>query len=759
LQALAELQFSYADRADKRPMSPTETVFIDPDLIDAEAKRTFHARLVLGISAISLLVLVAIAWPVSQWIGNDERARVDLFLSDAAGRAAARVDRYLGDHERLVAVLASSPMVADAARAGTERSGREGLTDRPGTELEVRFDERRSLDVDARLRSYLRQLRSTGDIAEIILTEANGFNAVTTGRTSDFAQADEEWWRHAMHEGIVVSEASYDSSARAVSISMMAVVRENVDARPLGVLKVVYGVRDVDQELARLASEHGLRIELLDDNGVVIGASSGVARMRPLEGVAGLTDARGSAQLTLRSQDGRERASVRTANEGRWRVVAHMPTSLAYARLMRIRLVTIGLTVALFVILIASMLFLNAFVARRVSEPASALATAAEQVASGDLSVAVYSSAETDEVGRLGRAVDLMVGELRRLVSAIRAAAQETAAMAAQITAGSEEMSASASEMAQTSNDLSHQSTEMAQTTQRIASDAARLVEISTRLAAGAHDGVERNVRLRELATANRQRLDEGSTALTTLVSDAQAGADASEALVRASEEIRAFVTLVRRMAKQSKLLALNASMEAARAGEHGEGFAVVASEIRKLAATSTEASERTEAIVADVLMRVDASRASSQRTMQTATAVQGATHHAVDSFHQIERAVADAEAWAAMIEQSAAESNTLVGEMTTRLEAIARGTDAFATAMEQVAAASQQQSASTQEIAAAASMLATASDQLSRLVETFRTDRGPSSPLDPFAPAAPGSVSGATTKKTAVEEPEPAEV
>ena len=420
-------------------MTPTETVPVDPDLIDAEAKRTFHARLVLGVSAISLFVLVTIAWPVSRWISNNERARVDLFLSDAAGRAATRVDRYLGDHERLVTVLASSPTVIDAARTGTERSRREGLAARPSTELEQRFDERRSLDVDPRLRSFLRQLRTSGDIAEIILTEANGFNAVTTGRTSDFAQADEEWWRHAMHEGIVVSEASYDSSARTVSISMMAVVRENVDAPPSGVLKVVYGLRDVDQELTRLANEPGLRIELLDENGVVIGASSGVARMRPLEGLAGLTDARGSAELTLRSADGRERASVRTTNEGRWRVVAHMPTSLAFARLLRIRLWTIGLTAVLLLVLVASMLVLNTFVARRVSEPASALATAAEQVASGDLSVSVYSTAEQDEVGRLGRAVDLMVGELRRLVSAIRAAAQETAAMAAQITAGSEQ--------------------------------------------------------------------------------------------------------------------------------------------------------------------------------------------------------------------------------------------------------------------------------------------------------------------------------
>jgi methyl-accepting chemotaxis protein len=276
----------------------------------------------------------------------------------------------------------------------------------------------------------------------------------------------------------------------------------------------------------------------------------------------------------------------------------------------------------------------------------------------------------------------------------------------------------------------------MAGTTQRIAADAARLVDISTRLASGARDGVERNGRLRALASENRQRLDEGSIGLTTLVADAQAGAAASDALVRASEEIRAFVTLVRRLAKQSKLLALNASMEAARAGEHGEGFAVVASEIRKLAATSTEASERTEAIVTEVLKRVDESRTTSQRTMQTATGVQAATQHAVASFHQIENAVAGAETWAGMIEQSATESNALVAEMTTRLDAIARGTDTFAAAMQQVAAASEQQSASTQQIAAAASMLATASQQLSRLVATFRTDRAASS-LAELLPAA----------------------
>jgi len=232
---------------------------------------------------------------------------------------------------------------------------------------------------------------------------------------------------------------------------------------------------------------------------------------------------------------------------------------------------------------------------------------------------------------------------------------------------------------------------------------------------------VSRNESLRALAMENRAGLDASVESLGTLGVDVAASAQAIESLSTASEEIRSFVGLVRKLARQSKLLALNAAMEAARAGEHGEGFAVVASEVRRLAAMSSDAAERTEEIVGGVLAAIQQSRESAARAVTTAEEVRAATARATDSFTEIEMAVVEAEAWTASVEQTSTETSALVENMTARLDSLAAGTEAFAAAMEQVAASSQEQSASTQEIAGAAATLATAAERLSKLVANLR--------------------------------------
>jgi methyl-accepting chemotaxis protein len=691
-------------------------------VIPGMSHRSLRGRLVLGIGAITIVVLALIGGGSLEWVSNSLTAQTNARLLDAASRSSALVDRFLQERHHTVALLGVNPTVVDAALDGASRARTLKLSSRSVAELETMYGTSTSLDIDARARRFLRALMPAAGIAEAFVTDANGYNVVVTERTSDFVQSDERWWMEAMRNGMGPIEADFDESVGAVAITMSGAVRETGSA-PVGVIKVVFGVGGLDSALARAARGSGVEVELVDATNLLIAGSSTAERLAPLGGLESRQTVDGDSLVRYGPRDAQQRAAIATTNGGRWRIIAHLPEEVAYAPLRSARDLIFAALGTLFILMLLAMFAVANLISRRVTEPASVLASVSERVAGGDLAVHITDNGADDEMARLSRATDAMIQELKRLVTAIRDAARETAAMSAEITAGSEEMSAAASEMARTSNDLSHQSTEMAQTIQHTATDAGSLLAIATRLADGAREGVARNAQLRALARENRERLDESARALETLSADAKSNAEAAESLATASEEIRSFVTLVRRMARQSKLLALNAAMEAARAGERGSGFTVVASEIRKLARGAADAADRTEHTVNDVLARVVESRESSQRTAKTVSDVRLATRGAVDSFDQVERAVIDSEAWTTGIERSASDAAALVRETTTRLDALARGTESFAAAMEEVAASAEEQSASIQEIAAAANALASSSRNLWELVAAFRLE------------------------------------
>ena len=477
----------------------------------------------------------------------------------------------------------------------------------------------------------------------------------------------------------------------------------------------------------------GVRIDVVDSTNRIVLSSDSLMLGHFLTGAAATrTPADGLSPVF---ESGSERAVASRANRGRWRLLAHQSSGLLAAPFAAARTSLTVVASLLFALLGVVLIAMHRYLARRISGPATELAVAAEAVAAGDFSVEIGHTGSDDEIGRLGRAVAAMILELRRLAQALAGSANETTAMSSEITAGSEEMAATAGEIANTASDLSAQATTMAETIGALAQSAASLKELATTLDDGARGGSLRNTTLRALAMENRAGLDASAESLGVLSNDVSASATAIESLGAASEEIRSFVGLVRKLARQSKLLALNAAMEAARAGEHGEGFAVVASEVRRLAAMSSDAAERTEEIVGGVLSAIQESRASAARAVTTAEEVRGMTARASDSFTEIEMAVVEAEAWTESVEQTSAQTNNLVMEMTQRLEVLSSGTESFAAAMEQVAASSEQQSASTQEIAAAAATLATAADRLQRLVANLKLGSDEAPPPPPAAP------------------------
>lgn len=398
-----------------------------------------------------------------------------------------------------------------------------------------------------------------------------------------------------------------------------------------------------------------------------------------------------------------------------WIGRAELPELLA----PRAAVLLLCMALALAVLLTAGFVLLA--VAPTLNRPAAELAEVAEAVAAGDLTVRMTDVSGAGQMNRVWRAVGRMLGSLRRLAGALRVAAGESANQAARIRKAAFEMAARSQETAQTSLALSSESATMAETIDAITSDAVRLTDIAADVAMGAQEGVMRNEQLRALAGSTRGQLDASARALEQLGREIRESAEAAGALSRASEEIGSFVTLVHRMAKQSKLLALNAAMEAARAGHEGDGFAVVATEVRRLAADSTEAARRSERAVAEILTRVEAMHTLAARSVATVDAVLAANGAGEEAYAAVEAAVGAADEWTRSVEAAANDTSRHVHDITERLDALARGTQAFAGAVQEVAASSERQSATTQEVAAAATELTDASARLDGLVATFR--------------------------------------
>ena len=357
-----------------------------------------------------------------------------------------------------------------------------------------------------------------------------------------------------------------------------------------------------------------------------------------------------------------------------------------------------------------------------VSKQLGALADVAEAVAAGDLSKIPAAAGQGGELGRLARAMVSMTTELRNLSAMLTSNAGESTRLSAEITHGTEHMAQAASGIAGTAGALSAQAQEMARSIGQLTGEATQLAELAEQVTVGARDGIARNARLRSLASENHERLDESASHLDDLAGGVREGARATESLAAASDQIRAFVVLVQKIARQSKLLALNAAMEAARAGEQGEGFAVVANEVRRLAATAAAAAEQTGALMKEILGNMEVARLSSERSLDAVAMVQSATQHGRTSFSQVEAAVAEAEGWTATIAESASAGSALAGEITRRLDSLTAGTQKFADAMHDVAAASEEQSASTEEIASAAAHLTQTAEQVTKASRAFRT-------------------------------------
>ncbi|MGU9806962.1 UNVERIFIED_CONTAM: methyl-accepting chemotaxis protein [Pseudomonas sp. CM11] len=249
-----------------------------------------------------------------------------------------------------------------------------------------------------------------------------------------------------------------------------------------------------------------------------------------------------------------------------------------------------------------------------ITRPIGSALDAAEEIAKGNLTRPITVDGN-DEAGRLLRAMSTMQDKLRDTLQQISGSATQLASAAEELNSVTDE---SARGLTQQNNEIEQAATavnEMTSAVEEVARNAVSTSEASKDATASAGDG--RDLVQETVSAIERMSADVQSTA--TLIGD----------LANESRDIGKVLDVIRGLADQTNLLALNAAIEAARAGEAGRGFAVVADEVRALAHRTQQSTSEIERMIGSIQSgtehAVDSMRNSTERAESTLNIARGA--------------------------------------------------------------------------------------------------------------------------------------
>ncbi|BAQ72103.1 methyl-accepting chemotaxis protein [Pseudomonas sp. Os17] len=331
-------------------------------------------------------------------------------------------------------------------------------------------------------------------------------------------------------------------------------------------------------------------------------------------------------------------------------------------------------------------------ITRQIIQPLQQTLKAAERVASGDLSQDLTVD-RRDELGQLQRAMQRMTLGLRELIGGISDGVTQIASAAEQLSAVTEQTSAGVNSQKVETDQVATAMNEMAATVQEVARNAEEASEAAVAADQQAREG--------------DRVVNEAIAQIERLASEVGNSTEAMGHLKQESDKIGSVLDVIKSVAQQTNLLALNAAIEAARAGEAGRGFAVVADEVRSLAQRTQQSTEE----IAELIVGLQSGTQQVASTLDTSRSLSDSsvelTRRAGGSLENITRTVSAIQAMNQQI-AAAAEQQSAVAEEINR-------------SVLNVRDVSEQTSSASEETAASSAELARLGIHLQSLVGRFR--------------------------------------
>jgi len=349
-----------------------------------------------------------------------------------------------------------------------------------------------------------------------------------------------------------------------------------------------------------------------------------------------------------------------------------------------------SISLALLVALVVIGWQISSSILRQLGGEPQAASEIMQRVASGDLTARLDNMREGSLLHSLGN----MVASLHRMISTINTDATKLVANAEHIARASEEVAKAAE----------HQ----ADSTSAMAAAIEELTVSSNHISDSAHETARETSEAAALAAQGSERVNQASAAIEKIASTVSDASGRIHALEERAKQVSTIASVIKDIAGQTNLLALNAAIEAARAGEQGRGFAVVADEVRKLA-------ERTSSATLEIEQMIGGIQA------DTVGAVEAMNEALPEVQEGVQLASSASESLLA-IEDGARRTLERVGEVADATKEQSSASTSIAQRVEQIANAVEETTATIRGTAESAHELEGIASNLRQLVGQFKT-------------------------------------
>ncbi|WP_148861258.1 HAMP domain-containing methyl-accepting chemotaxis protein [Marinobacter fonticola] len=315
---------------------------------------------------------------------------------------------------------------------------------------------------------------------------------------------------------------------------------------------------------------------------------------------------------------------------------------------------------------------------RNIVRPIHEAVDIATRVAAGDLRKDVKTDRH-DELGQLLGALGSMVVNLRELVRGINS--------------GSQNIAASTGELSTVTEQTSEGMTQQRDQTDQVATAMNEMVATVSEVAKSAEDAFNAAARASETATAGETAVGETLSYVSELNGLVENVMQQLHNLQSDTQNIVTVLDVIKSVAEQTNLLALNAAIEAARAGEQGRGFAVVADEVRSLAQRTQSSAAEIETLINNLVTSAEGS----VKAMESGTQLAGQT---LDSAQATGKTIKDIAQAVEEIRQFNSQIATAAEQQTSVAEDINHNVTQIRDISDQSASSATQVASSTTELA-----------------------------------------------------------